>query len=317
MRELHLFAGSGGGILGGVLLGHVPVCAVELDQYCRRVLLQRQRDGVLPWFPIWDDVTTFDGKPWRGRVDIVCGGFPCQDISAAGRGAGITGKRSGLWSEMARIIGEVRPEFVFVENSPLLVGRGLAVVLGDLASMGFDARWGVLGAHHAGAPHKRDRIWILANAMPSGQRRIKREEKIKSHALSDCKGQRCEEGQQIRRNKSKEWASCSSADVANTDCERLEAQRPKLQAAEPCERGEDVADANGERRRCQTTGQENAEDAWQSSASQIRFGWWDSEPRLGRVAHGVAHRVDRLKAIGNGQVPTVARLAWSLLRGGQ
>ena len=164
VRELHLFAGAGGGILGGMLLGHVPVCAVELEKHCRKSLLQRQRDGLLPWFPIWDDITTFDGKPWRGLVDIVCGGFPCQDISAAGKGAGIDGGRSGLWREMARVIREVGPKRVFVENSPMLVGRGLAVVLGDLAQLGFDARWGVLGADDCGAPHRRKRIWILANA---------------------------------------------------------------------------------------------------------------------------------------------------------
>jgi len=162
LRELHLFAGAGGGILGGMLLGHTPVCAVELEEYPRNVLLQRQRDGILPWFPIWDDVCTFDGKPWRGLVDVVCGGFPCTDISIAGKGAGITGEHSGLWSEMARIIGEVQPRFVFVENSPMLTVRGLDRVLYNLASMGYDAEWGVIGAHHVGAPHKRDRIWILA-----------------------------------------------------------------------------------------------------------------------------------------------------------
>ncbi len=86
MNELHLFAGAGGGILGGILLGHTCVCAVEIEPYCRKVLLQRQRDGILPKFPIWDDVRTFDGKPWRGKVDVVCGGFPCQDISIAGGG---------------------------------------------------------------------------------------------------------------------------------------------------------------------------------------------------------------------------------------
>jgi len=162
VNELALFAGAGGGILGGKLLGWRTVCAVEIDPYARKVLLARQADGCLGRFPIWDDVRTFDGKPWQGRVDIISGGFPCQDISAAGKGAGITGARSGLWSEMARIIGEVRPRFVFVENSWLLIHRGLAVVLGDLAALGYDARWGVLGAEHAGAPHKRHRLWIVA-----------------------------------------------------------------------------------------------------------------------------------------------------------
>lgn len=162
LNELHLFAGAGGGILGGILLGHTTVCAVEIEPYCRKVLLQRQRDGILPKFPIWDDVKTFDGEPWRGRVDVVCGGFPCQDISAAGKGAGINGERSGLWREMARIIGEVRSRFVFIENSPLLRTRGLQVVLRDLAEMGYDAKWCVLGAKTVGAFHERERIWILA-----------------------------------------------------------------------------------------------------------------------------------------------------------
>jgi len=164
LRTMHLFAGAGGGILGDLILGHVPVCAVEIEEYPRKVLLARQRDGILPRFPIWDDVTSFDGVPWRGRVDIVAGGFPCQDISAAGKGAGLAGARSGLWSEMARIVCEVGPHFVFVENSPLLVSRGLDVVLGDLAAMGYDARWGVVSAGDVGARHKRERLWIVADS---------------------------------------------------------------------------------------------------------------------------------------------------------
>ena len=163
--------------MGGKLLGWRTVCAVEIDPYCRDVLLARQREGHLEPFPIWDDVTTFDGKPWAGAIDVISGGFPCQDISAAGKGAGIEGEQSGLWKEMARIIGEVRPRFVFVENSPMLAtGRGLHRVLGDLSSLGFDAEWGVLGAHHAGgnhrAPHKRDRIWITARNTNSNSESI-------------------------------------------------------------------------------------------------------------------------------------------------
>jgi DNA (cytosine-5)-methyltransferase 1 len=165
LNELALFAGAGGGILGGHLLGWRTVCAVEWEQYPASVLCARQNDGLLPPFPIWDDVQTFDGKPWRGIVDVVSGGFPCQDISAAGKGVGIEGERSGMWREMARIIHEVRPRYVFVENSPMLTSRGLGRVLGDLASMGFDARWGVLGAADVGANHQRDRIWIVGKQM--------------------------------------------------------------------------------------------------------------------------------------------------------
>lgn len=163
MNELALFAGAGGGILGGHILGWRTVCAVEWDAYAASVLAARQNDGVLPAFPIWDDVRTFDGRPWRGRVDVVSGGFPCTDISSAGKGAGIDGEASGLWREMARVVREVRPAYVFVENSPILTARGLGVVLGDLAALGFDAAWAVLGASDFRAPHQRDRIWIVAS----------------------------------------------------------------------------------------------------------------------------------------------------------
>jgi DNA (cytosine-5)-methyltransferase 1 len=147
------------------------VCAVEIEDYPRRVLLQRQADGLLPRFPIWDNICTFDGKPWRGKIDVISGGFPCQDISAAGKGAGLDGERSGLWGEMARVIHEVQPRFVFVENSPMLTSRGLGRVLGDLASMGFDANWGVLSASDVRAKHKRDRIWIVAHTNNTKRRR--------------------------------------------------------------------------------------------------------------------------------------------------
>ena len=164
MNELALFAGAGGGILGGKLLGWRTVCAVEIDPYARRVLLARQADGCLEPFPIWDDVTTFDGRQWAGFVDVVSGGFPCQDISSAGKGAGLDGERSGLWAEMARIVSEVQPAFVWVENSPMLLVRGIDRVLWDLAALGYDARWGVFSAGDVGARHERERCWVVAHA---------------------------------------------------------------------------------------------------------------------------------------------------------
>src|SRR5574337_2126297 len=141
LRELALFAGAGGGILGGLLLGWRTVCAVEIDPYARSVLLARQNDGTLAPFPIWDEIRTFDGTAWRGAVDVVSGGFPCQDISSAGKGAGIDGERSGLWREYARAIDALRPRYVVVENVAALLGRGLERVLGDLAALGYDAEW--------------------------------------------------------------------------------------------------------------------------------------------------------------------------------
>jgi DNA (cytosine-5)-methyltransferase 1 len=172
-------------------------------------------------------------------IHSLSGGFPCQDISCAGKGAGLTGERSGLWVEMARVIREVRPRFAFVENSPMLTSRGLGIVLGDLAEMGFDARWGVLGARHVGAPHKRDRIWIVAHTQGGG----------------------------------------------------LE-------------------------RRCDGDGRQQAEGMRLLPAGPVQHAW---PPRPGEVASiprapdGVAHRVDRLRSIGNGQVPAVAALAWETL----
>jgi len=185
LYTFHLFSGAGGGIMGDLLLGHTPVGAVEIEEYPRKVLLQRQRDGILPPFAIWDDVRTFrfDNPETADFIErlrsisgqlIIAGGFPCTDISCAGKGEGITGEKSGLWSEMARIIGEIRPRYAFVENSPVLTSRGLGTVLGDLSEMGYNARWGIIGADDAGAPHRRKRIWIVANPQSGKNDRRKR-----------------------------------------------------------------------------------------------------------------------------------------------
>lgn len=162
MNELALFAGGGGSVLAASILGWRTICAVEIDPGARKIMLDRQRDGVIERFPIWDDIETFDGKPWRDSVDVITGGFPCQDISQCGAGAGLDGKRSGLWVEMARVICEVRPKLVQVENSPMLTSRGLGRVLGDLAGMGYDAKWGVFRASSVGAAHHRARLFLVA-----------------------------------------------------------------------------------------------------------------------------------------------------------
>lgn len=225
MNELALFAGAGGCILGGHLLGWRTICAVEWEPYAAGVLLARQNDGVLPPFPIWDDVRTFDGRPWRGLVDVVSGGFPCQDISVAGKGAGIDGERSGMWAHMARIVGEVRPRFVFVENSPALVTRGLGRVLGDLAALGYDCRWTVLGAADVGAPHKRDRFWLVANAS-SGRRSESETRQVEQQGRAEAIG---------------------TGDVAYASGERHELAEQAVRAGRNAAvvGGEDVAHAHG------------------------------------------------------------------------
>ncbi|GHT30593.1 hypothetical protein FACS1894214_0750 [Planctomycetales bacterium] len=162
MRTLDCFSGIGGGILASRILGHRICCAVETNPYCRNILVHHQNNGDLEPFPIWDNIESFNGRQWRGVIDLVQGGFPCQNISAAGNKEGITGKQSGLWKEMYRIVCEIRPQYVFVENVRDLLVRGLGTVLGDLSGAGFNAQWCVLSAAAIGAKHKRDRLWILA-----------------------------------------------------------------------------------------------------------------------------------------------------------
>lgn len=311
MNELALFAGAGGGILGGHLLGWRTVCAVEREPYAASVLMQRQNDGILPPFPIWDDVCTFDGNPWRGLVDVVSGGFPCQDISAAGNGAGIDGERSGLWREMARIISEVRPRFVFVENSPLLVSRGLAVVISDLAEMGYDAQWCCISASDTGAPHKRDRIWLVAS---DAEREPMRNETIKKMESEESERQKfgvyggnghVAYASELQRNGGynhagigmareslpKSGDNCGAQDVADTSNQHEQRQQPEL------------IDQKGWPRSQQRP----------LGSCGDGFGRWPAEPDVGRVDNGVAARVDRLKAIGNGQVPRVAASAFNMM----
>jgi len=301
VNELALFAGSGGGILGGHLLGWRTVAAVEIEDYPRRVLLQRQADGFLPRFPVWDDICTFDGKPWRGKVDVISGGFPCQDISAAGKGDGLDGERSGLWTQMARVVGEVRPPFVFVENSPMLTTRGGTRVIADLTQMGYDTRWTVMGAADIGAPHQRDRMWIVSKrrdvlSYPQhhriGWREQQQESPKKENGLvanpcafgSQTGLADTQRGQERDADKSQH----SSSDLANPEDKRDVWREWKLGFTQQEHHGGGSPTHGGGK-------------------------WWATEPSVGRVAHGVADRVDRLKAIGNGQVPLCAASAWRLL----
>lgn len=162
-RTLHLFAGGGGGLYADLILGHTPIAAVEWDPYACAVLRSRAADGWFPGLRVHEgDVRLFDPSEYAGRVDCIHAGFPCQDISPAGRGAGINGKRSGLYREVLRCADVIRPRFLFLENSAAILGRGLGTVLGDLAELGYDAWWTVLAAAEVGAPHARARWWCIA-----------------------------------------------------------------------------------------------------------------------------------------------------------
>ena len=172
MNEMALFAGAGGRILGGHLLGWRTVCAVEWEAYPASVLLARQNDGLLPPFPIWDDVQTFDGKAWAGIVDVISGGFPCQDISYAGKGAGLHGEKSSLFFEAIRVVRELKPRAVVIENVAELTVRGLDRVLCEIAKSGYDAEWRTFSCYEFGGHHRRERVFIVATRPHSNSFRL-------------------------------------------------------------------------------------------------------------------------------------------------
>ena len=163
MNVLDLCSGIGGMSLGIALADDSArtVCYVEREAFCAAHLAEKARQGLLDDAPVWTDLTTFEGEPWRGVVDLVTAGFPCQPFSAAGKRLGTDDER-WIWPDIARIIREVEPGIVFLENVPPLVAHGLSFVLGDLAELGFDAEWDVFSAAEVGAPHLRKRVFIMA-----------------------------------------------------------------------------------------------------------------------------------------------------------
>jgi DNA (cytosine-5)-methyltransferase 1 len=228
---------------------------------------------------------------------------------------------------MARIIGEVQPRYAFVENSPVLTSRGLGTVLGDLAALGFDARWGVISAADVGAPHLRERIWIVANA--KGERYRSRGE-ARDIPCSDGRqnGQMrsvaCGASDQFknvayRHSNSQSTGAINAGSLQKTNlddsngvgCGKPDILRKQQRGAEVIGAGEVVSDTNISQRQRNWREKPNK----QENGAARGFGWWLTEPDVGRVANGVAARVDRLKAIGNGQVPAVAATAFRLLRG--
>lgn len=163
---MHLFSGIGGGLLADLILGHRPIVAVELEPYACKVLRERAAEGWFPELHVWEgDVRLFDPSEYAGKVDCIHAGFPCQDISVAGKQAGVSeGTRSGLYREVLRIADIVRPRYLFLENVAAILSNGLGTVLADLAAMGYDSRWICLRASDVGAPHHRDRWFLLANS---------------------------------------------------------------------------------------------------------------------------------------------------------
>ena len=208
LNGLDLFSGIGG--ISLALADWVrPIAYCENDRYATGVLLSRMSEGKLPIAPIWDDVRTLDARSFsHGEIDIIYGGFPCQDISVAGNGIGLGGERSGLFNHIARLVKETNPKFVFLENVPAIRTRGLNVVAQTFTELGYDCRWTIVSAQEVGAPHLRKRWFMLAHAM--------------------CDGRRLQSGGSSRkgRDNSTEFSNDGKKEpVANTNGKRLEGQR--------------------------------------------------------------------------------------------
>ena len=258
-----LFSGIGGLELGLEVAGvGKTIWQVEQDDFCRNVLAKHW-----PEAERFDDIKTVGADNLR-YADIICGGFPCQDISLAGSGAGLAGERSGLWGEMYRVIREIRPQFVIVENVPAITSRGLGTVLGDLASCGYNAEWDCISAASIGACHRRDRLFIIAyNTDPnSGRREVKREQE---HGKQQS--QRRDEFDGLGKAGRREGAH----DPTNPEREGLQER-------------------------------EGTQGEW-TYASIARGHGGNVEPRFCPVIpNGFPGRVARLKALGNAVVPAVA-----------
>ena len=277
-----LFAGIGGFSLGLERAGMTCKWQVEIDPYATAVLKKHWPD-----VPKHDDVRTFPPTHDDYSVDLVCGGFPCQDISVAGKGAGLAGERSGLWNDFARVIRTVWPTWVVIENVPALTSRGLGTVLGDLAEIGFDAEWHCIPASAVGAPHRRERIWIVAHAVSQRQavRRHCEDVPGKVHCgRSNASGSKCHCGQGCTG-----VAGQGSCDVSDADSHGTPQRRPDERMGWQSRSGKVAPNGEG----------------W---IADVAGSQWKTEPNVGRVVDGAASRVDRLRCLGNAVVPQVVEV---------
>lgn len=284
LRVLDLFSGIGGFSLGLERTGGFETVAFcEIDKRARQVLRKHW-----PTTPIFEDVTTLTGAD-IGTVDVICGGFPCQDISVAGNGAGLEGARSGLWWEFHRLIKEIRPQVVIAENVAALRARGLDQVLRSLSEIGYDAEWHCISASAVGAPHQRDRIWIVAYPNNDGL-----------HSAQNAEG----DHQGDDRNASGQSGTMQSERSGDmgTDIRRSASET----MADTIQQGWE-----GWLHRWAYTewqGQLGYLGCCRSVHGQPIESQWAVEPSMGRVAHGVSGRTYRLKQLGNAVVPQIPEL---------
>ena len=324
---IHLCSGYGGFELGFKLAGinARTVAHVERDTYAAATLVARMAEKNLDQAPIWDDLTTFNGAAWRGKVDCITAGFPCQPFSAAGKQLGVEDHR-WLWPAIKRIILGVGPTYVFLENVPQLVRAGLPLVLSDLAQLGFNAEWGLYSAAEVGAPHKRDRFWLLAHS-PSNQPRqlgdTTSSEPIQKHRPilwgdTEPDGLRLQQQPAVANTNSRRPVSGTRDDRAQiVGPSRLsETMAHTTSSRRPEDRGNVSRDSQeaSSSRPPRDAGGGNTHAAWPPT----RDGNWDQyinqggpKPALRRTTDGPTQGLaDTLHLGGNGLVPAVAAAAF-------
>jgi DNA (cytosine-5)-methyltransferase 1 len=321
LRVLDIFSGIGGFSLGLERTGGFRTVAFcEVDPFCRKVLAKHWPD-----VPCYEDVRELTAARLASdgiAVDVICGGFPCQDISFAGKRAGLEGARSGLWGEYRRLIGELRPGFVIVENVPGLLSLGMGTVLGDLSALGFDAVWDCVPASAVGAPHRRDRVWLVAYSSGGGagaaqQPRQLRCSLVGSEDAPDANGNQLRQ-QPGRRGRSRRASETQPGEhgtaraVADADKfvgdQGRQSDTSEIEGGRNAHRGGVLAHV----RKTNVSGlafrEGQSPDVGEELAPAVGADWWCVEPDVGRVAHGVPARVDRLRALGNAVVPQIVEV---------
>ena len=305
MRVLDLFSGIGGFSIGLESIGMETVAFCEQNPFCQKILAQHW-----PTLPIHSDITELNGYEYRGSVDLVCGGFPCQPFSVAGKQLGAEDDRA-LWPEMLRVIREVAPRWVIGENVSGIIPMELDNVLSDLEGEGYTCWTFVLPACAVDAHHRRDRVWVVAHSSSDVWRNTQ-----SSFGRSDNEAERSQDTDKTSRP-SKDVADATGAGLASGKPSRVGANEKKNKARlgfQSERRGVEVADTARQRQQeSGTLGDAIGEKTKRKREATKPFDGsqpclWEPEPNVGRVANGVPNRVDRLKQLGNAVVPQIPEL---------